>query len=144
MIKIYTDGSCQGNPGPGGWGAILYHQNDPPQELSGFDPQTTNNRMELTAAIKGLQAIPKLSKHSHVSIYTDSQYLKNGITQWLPKWKKNGWKTSDKKPVKNQDLWQQLDLLTQRYPIQFIWIKGHADNPGNHKAHKLATLAANP
>jgi len=135
-IEIYTDGACRGNPGPGGWGALLIsgkHQ----KTMHGGEPETTNNRMELTAAIEALTA---LKGHSSVILYTDSKYVMDGINDWMPNWKKRGWKTAAKKPVKNKDLWQALDDATQRHEIDWRWVKGHDGNPGNEKADELANL----
>jgi ribonuclease HI len=133
-IVIYTDGACSGNPGPGGWGAILMsgvHR----KELSGGEAQTTNNRMELMAAIQALEA---LKRPSRVELHTDSAYVKNGITGWIHGWRKNGWKTADKKPVKNAELWQQLDTARQRHDITWFWVKGHDGHPENERADELA------
>lgn len=134
---IHTDGGCQGNPGPGGWAAVLQYG---PQtlELSGAEPATTNNRMELAAAIQALSA---LNRPCHVRIHTDSEYLRNGITSWIHSWKRKGWQTSDRKPVRNVDLWKQLDLQTQRHTIQWAWVKGHAGNPLNEQCDTLARNA---
>ena len=134
---IYTDGACRGNPGPGGWGAILSRGGEI-TELSGAEPKTTNNRMELTAPVRALDS---LLESSHVSIYTDSQYVKNGITVWISNWKRNGWKTSNGKQVKNQDLWQALDQSTQRHVVEWHWVKGHSGNIGNERADGLANSA---
>lgn len=134
LVVIYTDGACKGNPGPGGWGAILTH-GAIEKELFGGEPLTTNNRMELTAVIEALTA---LKKPSEVALYTDSQYVRQGIMTWIHNWKKNGWKTSDRKPVKNADLWQTLDGVAARHKIAWHWVKGHADNPGNLRADALA------
>lgn len=136
-VKIYTDGACRGNPGPGGWGAVLFYQQTE-KELSGAERDTTNNRMELTAAIKSLQA---LIQPCEVNIYTDSQYLRQGMTTWLKNWKKNGWKTASRQPVKNADLWQLLDELSGKHHIHWHWIKGHAGHPLNERADRLATQA---
>lgn len=133
-IVIYTDGACKGNPGPGGWGAILTH-GTVEKELFGGEGLTTNNRMELTAVIEALSA---LKKPSEVALYTDSQYVRQGIMTWIHNWKRNGWKTSDRKPVKNADLWQALDRLAANHRIAWHWVKGHADNPGNIRADALA------
>jgi ribonuclease HI len=133
-IDIFTDGACSGNPGPGGWGAILRtgaHE----RELSGGAIATTNNRMELTAVIRALEA---LKRASVVKIHTDSRYVMDGVTQWMPKWKKNGWKTADKKPVKNEDLWRELDELCARHDIRWQWVKGHSGHPENERADALA------
>ena len=134
VIEIYTDGACRGNPGPGGWGALLIsgkHQ----RTMHGGDPETTNNRMELTAAIEALNA---LKGHSSVILYTDSKYVMDGINEWMPNWIKRGWKTAAKKPVKNKDLWQALDEATGRHEIVWRWVKGHNGNPGNEMADELA------
>lgn len=133
-VEIYTDGACRGNPGPGGWGAFLSWE-DKKRTLHGGELNTTNNRMELMAAIKALAILKKSCK---VALYTDSQYVKNGITQWMVNWKARGWKTSTKKPVKNQDLWQLLDEQVQRHDVSWHWVKGHSGHPGNDKADALA------
>ena len=133
-VTIYTDGACSGNPGPGGWGAILTFR-DHQKELKGGDPHTTNNRMELTAAISALEA---LTRSCVVDIHTDSQYLRNGIMSWIHAWKRNGWKTSDRKPVKNAELWRELDAQAARHTIRWHWVRGHADHPGNERADALA------
>ena len=133
-IKMYTDGACKGNPGVGGWGVYVLRKNDE-TELNGLDLNTTNNKMELTAVIEGLKT---LQNKSEVTIVTDSQYVKNGINQWIHKWKKNGWKTASKKPVKNKDLWKQLDYLVREHIINWEWVRGHSGNPGNEKADLLA------
>ena len=133
-ITIYTDGACKGNPGPGGWGAWLRtgaHE----KELWGGEPLTTNNRMELTAVIQALSA---LKRASTVAVHTDSQYVRQGITAWIHNWKKRGWKTADNKPVKNIDLWQQLDALAAQHHIEWHWVKGHNGDPGNERADALA------
>ncbi len=133
-VDIWTDGACKGNPGPGGWGALLRwgaHE----RELFGGERETTNNRMELTAVIEGLRA---LTRDVPVTLHVDSQYVMNGVTRWLPGWKRNGWRTSDKKPVKNQDLWQALDAELARHTVTWLWVKGHAGDPGNEKADELA------
>lgn len=133
-VTIFTDGACSGNPGPGGWGALLqYGKVEKP--LRGGAAETTNNRMELTAAIEALNA---LKRPCEVNLYTDSQYVKNGITQWIHGWKKNGWKTSAKKPVKNAELWQALDEALARHSVSWNWVKGHAGHPGNEMADQLA------
>ena len=134
---IYTDGACRGNPGPGGWGAVLYRDGGV-NELSGAESNTTNNRMELTAPVEALSALPD---SGHVSLYTDSQYVKNGITVWISNWKRNGWKTSNGKQVKNQDLWQALDQSTQRHVVEWYWVKGHSGEAGNERADELANKA---
>ena len=134
-IEIYTDGACSGNPGPGGWGAIL-RWNGVEKELNGGERETTNNRMELMAAIRALEAL-KGGPHS-VDLYTDSSYVKDGISGWIHGWKRNGWKTASKKPVKNAELWQELDALVARHRINWHWIKGHAGHPENERADALA------
>ncbi|ETD72133.1 RNaseH ribonuclease [Pelistega indica] len=136
-IDIWTDGACKGNPGKGGWGAVLQYKQHR-KELYGGEENTTNNRMEMQAVIEALQSLKK--PHSKVRLHIDSQYVKNGITQWMPNWIARGWKTADKKPVKNQDLWLQLNALCQLHEIDWIWVKGHAGNPGNEKADELANL----
>lgn len=136
-VQIYTDGGCSGNPGPGGWGAILIY-GDHEKELSGAEPETTNNRMELTAAIESLKA---LKQPCAIDLYTDSTYVRDGINKWLMGWKANGWKTAAKKPVKNQDLWQTLDLETNHHSITWHWVKGHSSNHYNERADQLAVAA---
>ena len=136
-VTIYTDGACSGNPGPGGWGALLSY-GEAEKELSGGEPDTTNNRMELMAAIRALQA---LKQPCIVHLYTDSVYVKDGITGWIHGWKKNGWKTADKKPVKNADLWQELDEAVRRHTIHWHWVKGHAGDEKNERADALARSA---
>jgi len=131
---IYTDGACSGNPGPGGWGAVLRYGNAE-KELHGGDPATTNNRMELMAAI---QALESLTRQSKVRLHTDSSYLRNGVTNWLAGWKRNGWKTASRQPVKNEDLWRRLDSAAGRHDVHWLWVKGHAGNPGNERADALA------
>ncbi len=133
-IEIYTDGACRGNPGPGGWGALLI-AGGRRKTLHGGDPETTNNRMELTAAIEALNA---LKGRRDVVLYTDSKYVMDGIKTWLPNWKKRGWKTAAKKPVKNQDLWQALDAAATRHDITWKWVRGHTGNAGNEEADALA------
>jgi ribonuclease HI len=133
-VDIFTDGACSGNPGPGGWGAIL-RTGEHEKELSGGDRATTNNRMELTAVIRGLEA---LKRSSAVTIHTDSRYVMDGLTQWMPKWKKNGWKTADKKPVKNEDLWRELDVLCAKHDLKWRWVRGHSGHPENERADALA------
>ncbi len=133
-VEIYSDGACKGNPGPGGWGALLRFA-DAEKELFGGEPQTTNNRMELLAAIRALES---LKRPCDVRLYTDSQYVRQGITAWIQNWKRNGWRTADRKPVKNADLWQELDRLAHQHRIEWHWVKGHADNPGNLRADELA------
>jgi ribonuclease HI len=137
-VQLITDGACLGNPGPGGWASILRY-NGHKREMFGSSPQTTNNRMELTAAIEGLRA---LKQSCEVEVVTDSEYLKNGITQWIHGWKRNGWKTSAKKPVVNQDLWMELDQLVSKHRIHWTWTKGHADHEDNNRCDELATRAA--
>jgi ribonuclease HI len=137
MVEIHTDGACSGNPGPGGWGAVLRWRGRC-RELSGHEPVTTNNRMELLAAIGALEA---LKRPMHVQLVTDSNYLRHGVTQWLPRWKANGWRTADKKPVKNQDLWQRLDAALACHRIEWRWTKGHSGNPDNERADELARAA---
>ena len=136
-VVMYTDGACRGNPGPGGWGVILSYR-DRNKTLSGFDPQTTNNRMELTAAIEGLRA---LSRACDIELNTDSKYVLQGISEWIESWKSNGWKTAAKKPVKNVDLWQSLDEQVKKHRINWHWVKGHAGIEGNEMADQLANLA---
>jgi ribonuclease HI len=133
-VIIYTDGACKGNPGPGGWGALL-KRGAVEKELFGGEALTTNNRMELTAVIEALTA---LKQPCEVAVYTDSQYVRQGIMTWIHNWKKNGWKTSDRKPVKNADLWQALDRLSANHKIAWHWVKGHAENSGNLRADALA------
>ena len=134
-ITIHTDGACSGNPGPGGWGAIL-EWNGHRKELKGGEPDTTNNRMEMLAAIRALEAIRKSDRS--VILITDSVYLRDGITKWIHGWKRRGWKTADKRPVKNVDLWQALETLTAQHTIEWRWVKGHAGDPGNERADELA------
>lgn len=136
-VKIYTDGGCRGNPGIGGWGALL-KMGGHKKTIKGNEKDTTNNRMELTAAIKALQG---LKKPCHVILTTDSKYVQDGITKWLENWKKNNWKTAAKKPVKNQDLWQQLDKAVQRHSIEWAWVKGHAGHAENELVDDLANQA---
>jgi ribonuclease HI len=137
VIEIYTDGACRGNPGPGGWGALL-KSDESEKELSGAEPATTNNRMELTAVIRALEA---LKRPVQARLYTDSEYVRRGITEWLPAWKSRGWRTADRQPVKNQDLWQQLDELAARHEIEWRWVPGHAGVPGNERVDRLANEA---
>lgn len=135
-IEIYTDGACRGNPGPGGWGVLLkYGRNE--RELFGGEANTTNNRMELQAAIEGLKA---LKKPCAVTLYTDSKYVLQGITDWINNWKAKGWKTASKQAVKNSDLWQTLDKLNTTHAVNWVWVKGHAGNAGNERADQLANL----
>jgi len=136
QVRAFTDGACSGNPGPGGWGVVLQF-GDHERELHGGAQDTTNNRMELTAAIEALKA---LSEPCQVSLTTDSTYVKDGITQWLANWKRNGWRTAAKKPVKNQDLWQALDHESARHEIDWCWVKGHSGHPENERADRLANL----
>ena len=135
-VTVYTDGACRGNPGPGGWGAILRY-GESVRELQGGELETTNNRMELMAAIEALGA---LKEPCRVALYTDSRYVRDGITRWLPDWRRRGWLTSARKPVKNRDLWMQLHDLEQRHEVQWRWVKGHAGHPGNERADALANL----
>ena len=137
IVEIYTDGACRGNPGPGGWGASLRY-NGHQKDLYGAEAETTNNRMELTAVIQGLEA---LSRPHPVKIYSDSKYVLEGITKWLPNWKKKGWKTAARKPVKNAELWQQLDALVQQNTVTWEWVKGHSGHDGNEYADMLANRA---
>lgn len=133
-VTLYTDGACKGNPGSGGWGVFLrYGEHE--KELCGGEADTTNNRMELTAAIRGLEA---LKRPCQVDLFTDSQYVRKGITEWINGWKKNGWKTASKQPVKNDDLWRSLDELTKKHAVKWHWVKGHAGDPGNERADQLA------
>lgn len=136
-VTIYTDGACRGNPGPGGWGAVL-RSGAHEKELRGSEANTTNNRMELTAAIRALAALNRPCK---VQLFTDSQYVRKGITEWLPQWKARNWRTADKKPVKNVDLWQALEHEIARHTIEWHWVKGHAGDPGNERADRLANEA---
>jgi ribonuclease HI len=137
LIYIYTDGACRGNPGPGGWGAIL-ECDGYKKEINGATQLTTNNIMELTAVIKALELV---KNSSSIVITTDSTYVKNGITEWIHNWKVKGWKTANKKPVKNKDLWQLLDSLSQKHNIDWKWVRGHTGHPGNEKADQLANEA---
>ena len=139
-VEIFTDGACSGNPGPGGWGAIL-RAGDKERELSSGEALTTNNRMELLAAIGALEA---LKRRCAADLFTDSSYLRNGITQWIHSWRRNGWRTADKKPVKNADLWQRLDALSGQHDITWHWVKGHAGHPENERADELARIAMAP
>ncbi len=138
-IEIFTDGACKGNPGPGGWGVVL-RSGAHEKELSGGEPLTTNNRMELLAAIRGLES---LKKPSRVKLYTDSVYVRDGITKWVHAWLRNGWRTSDRKPVKNADLWQELIDATAPHRVEWHWVKGHNGHPENERADRLACDAAN-
>ena len=137
VLIIYTDGACRGNPGMGGWGAILKYE-DNIKEINGFSKDTTNNIMELTAVI---EALKQLNRSCNIIITTDSNYVKNGITKWIHNWKLNGWKTSNKKPVKNKNLWIELDTLSSQHQIKWEWIKGHSGHPENERADTLANLA---
>ena len=137
-VKLITDGACIGNPGPGGWACILRY-GDLKKELWGSEPQTTNNRMELQAAVEGLRA---LKEKCAVEVITDSQYLKNGITEWIRNWKRNGWQTKARKPVVNQDLWMELDEQNERHDTEWAWTKGHASHEDNNRCDELATAAA--
>ncbi len=133
-VEIYTDGACSGNPGPGGWG-VLMRYNGHEKEMCGGEDETTNNRMEMMAVIEALKA---LKKRSNVKLYTDSKYVMQGITEWMDGWKAKGWKTASKKPVKNKDLWLELDDGVQQHNVEFIWVKGHAGHPENERADELA------
>ena len=137
-VELFTDGACLGNPGPGGWGVVLRWRSHE-KELSGGEPLTTNNRMELTAAIEGLAA---LKRPSVVRLHTDSTYVRDGITRWIAGWKRNGWRTSDRKPVKNADLWQRLDEVRAAHRVDWLWVRGHAGHPENERADALASAAA--
>ncbi len=139
-ITIYTDGACSGNPGPGGWGAILM-SGEHRKELNGGEELTTNNKMELMAAIEALAALKRSSK---VDLHTDSTYVQNGIKKWIHGWKKNGWRTSNKKPVKNADLWQRLDEMRSKHDVEWHWVKGHAGHPENERADELAREGMEP
>ncbi len=136
-VIIYTDGACRGNPGPGGWGAVLGFQ-EQSKQLKGYDPETTNNRMELKAVIEALRA---LKRSCEIELNTDSKYVMQGINEWMPNWKRNGWKTAARKPVKNVDLWQQLDDEIERHNVDWRWVKGHSGVEGNELADQLANLA---
>jgi ribonuclease HI len=135
VVEIYTDGACSGNPGPGGWGAVLSYDGREKEMHGGSAELTTNNRMELMAAIEALES---LTRPSVVRLHTDSSYVRNGITSWLASWKRNGWRTASKQPVKNEDLWRRLDAAAARHQVQWLWVKGHAGNPGNERADALA------
>jgi ribonuclease HI len=137
VVEIYADGACKGNPGPGGWGVLL-RSGDSERELYGGEPDTTNNRMELTAVIRGLEA---LKRRCRVRLYTDSQYVQKGISSWIHDWKRRAWRTADKKPVKNVDLWQRLDALAREHDVEWHWVKGHAGHPENERADALANRA---
>ena len=138
IINIYADGGCRGNPGPGGWGVLL-QTGDTEKELWGGEPNTTNNRMELTAVIRALEA---LKRPTTIHVHTDSQYVQKGISQWIHNWKRNGWRTADKKPVKNQDLWQALDAAAAIHKMHWRWVKGHSGDPDNERVDQLARDAA--
>ncbi len=138
MIEIFTDGACRGNPGPGGWGVLLRY-NGREKELWGGEAETTNNRMELTAAIRALEA---LNQPCEVDLFTDSVYVRDGITRWLPNWKRRGWRTANRKPVKNQDLWQELDAAASRHSVRWHWVEGHSGHEGNERADALANRGA--
>ena len=135
---IYTDGACSGNPGPGGWGAVIFDENKKQSNISGKEPITTNNRMELLAPI---MAIKRIKEKSEITVYTDSTYLKNGITDWIKKWEKNGWKSSSNQPIKNKDLWLELNNLCLKHKVSWNWVEGHSNNEFNNLADKLATEA---
>jgi len=139
-VVIYSDGACSGNPGPGGWGAVLMFD-EHRKELNGGEPETTNNRMELTAAIEALEA---LKRSCVVDLHTDSTYLRDGITKWINRWRENGWRTAQKKPVKNADLWQRLDEAVVRHQVNWYWVKGHAGHPENERADELARAGMAP
>ena len=134
MVEVFSDGACKGNPGPGGWGALLRYGTDE-KELWGGEADTTNNRMELMAVIRALEA---LTRPSQVRVTTDSQYVKQGVTAWMARWKRNGWRTADRKPVKNRDLWERLDKATSRHELQWQWVRGHRGHPENERADRLA------
>nr|WP_312894631.1 ribonuclease HI [Nonomuraea soli] len=136
VVVIYTDGACRGNPGPGGWGCLLQYGGHQ-RELKGGEPATTNNRMELMAAIQALEA---LTRPCEVRLYTDSTYVRSGITSWIAGWKRNGWKTAGREPVKNADLWQRLEEAAGRHRVEWLWVKGHNGDPGNERADELARL----
>ena len=135
---IYTDGACSGNPGPGGWGAVIFDENKKQINISGKEIMTTNNRMELLAPI---MAIKRIKEKSEITVYTDSTYLKNGITDWIKKWEKNGWKSSSNQPIKNKDLWLELNKLCSGHKVSWNWVEGHSNNEFNNLADKLATEA---
>lgn len=137
-VEMFTDGACRGNPGPGGWG-VLIRSGEREKELSGGEPLTTNNRMELLAAIRGLEA---LTRACHVTLHTDSMYVRDGITKWVHNWRRNGWRTADKKPVKNAELWQELCSAAERHRIDWRWVRGHAGHPENERVDQLACAAA--
>jgi ribonuclease HI len=137
-VELFTDGSCKGNPGPGGWGVVI-RAGARERELSGGEPETTNNRMELMAAIRGLEA---LTRACRVQLYTDSNYVRDGITRWIHGWRRNGWRTADRKPVKNADLWRELVEAAEPHQIEWHWVRGHAGHPENERADALASAAA--
>jgi ribonuclease HI len=137
LVEIFTDGACRGNPGPGGWAALLRY-GDQEKLIKGAEEQTTNNRMELTAAIEGLAA---LKRPSTVRLTTDSQYVRQGVNDWMPRWKRNGWRTAARRPVKNRDLWERLDELSQRHQIDWCWVKGHSGHPENERVDEAANVA---
>nr|WP_090579640.1 ribonuclease HI [Nitrosomonas sp. Nm58] len=140
VVEIFTDGACKGNPGIGGWGVLLKYQGGA-QELFGGEERTTNNRMELLAAIRALQALaslPVLGESCKIQLHTDSQYVQKGISEWIHGWKRKGWRTADRKPVKNEELWRELDQLAQQYQIEWFWVRGHAGHDGNERADELA------
>ena len=139
-VDLYTDGACSGNPGPGGWGVLMLYK-DNEKELCGGEPATTNNRMELMAAIRGLES---LKRDMRVRVHTDSTYVKDGITKWIHGWKKNGWKNAQKKPVKNAELWQRLETAIERHDVSWHWVKGHSDHPENDRADALARQGMAP
>jgi ribonuclease HI len=139
MIKVFTDGACKGNPGQGGWGALIL-ENDDSREIYGGESNTTNNRMELMAVIKALEL---LKEQNNITVYTDSTYVQKGISEWIINWKRNGWKSSNKKSVKNKDLWVELDNLNNLMSVKWQWIKGHAGHSGNERADYLANLGVN-
>ena len=134
VVEVYADGACKGNPGPGGWG-VLMRTAGKERELHGGEPATTNNRMELTAVIRALESLPRGRR---VRLYTDSQYVQKGMTEWISSWKLRGWRTADRKPVKNEDLWRQLDEAARHHKVEWHWVKGHAGHPGNERADALA------
>jgi ribonuclease HI len=138
VVEIYADGACKGNPGVGGWGAMLV-DGAGRREIFGGEAQTTNNRMELTAVIRALEALPGATR---ARVHTDSQYVQQGISNWIHGWKRKGWRTADGKPVKNQDLWRRLDETAQRHRVEWVWVRGHAGDPGNERADELANLGA--
>jgi len=138
-IKVYTDGACKGNPGPGGWGVYI-QSNENEKELYGGNPETTNNQMEMQAALEALKHLK--DKDEVIELYTDSNYLRQGITEWIHKWKKNNWKTAAKKPVANRDLWIEISDLNEKMTVEWNWVKGHAGDPGNERADELANIGA--